>query len=70
MKLSDFEKLEVITEDLRLVDKLDPVDKKPTRVRVVKDPKTGKAYQVDLKNQEYREAKNVLGNYGEWKKIG
>jgi hypothetical protein len=69
MKINDFEPFEVITEDLRLVDKPDPVDHKPTRVRVVRDPKTMKAYQIDLKNHEYREAKHVLGDYGPWKKI-
>jgi hypothetical protein len=69
MKIQDFERFEVITEDLRLVDKPDPVDHKPTRVRVVRDPKTMKAYQIDLKNREYREAKHVLGDYGPWKKL-
>jgi len=68
MKLADIEKLEVISLDLMLGDRFRE-DGTLARVRVYKDPKTKKAYQVDLHTKEYREAAHVLGNYGEWKKL-
>lgn len=69
MKLSDLEKFEVISEDLMLGDRFDADGKTLTRVRVLRDKKTKRAYQVDMKRKEYREAEHVLGNYGEWKKL-
>jgi len=68
MKASDFDKLEVITQELLLADKTNP-DKTPVRARVFRDTKSGHAYQVDFRNREYREASHVLGNYSDWKKL-
>lgn len=68
MRLSDFDKFEVIAEHLMLGDKFNP-DGSLVHVKVFKDKKTQKAYQVDLKANEYREATHILGNYGEWKKL-
>jgi len=69
MKLADIEKLEVISLDLMLGDRFREDGKTLARVKVYKDPKTKKAYQVDVQTNEYREAAHVLGNYGEWKKL-
>lgn len=66
---SDLSKFEVITEQLMLADRLNPDDKKPVIVKVYRDKKTQRAYQVDLRNKEYREARHVLEQYGEWKKL-
>ncbi len=68
MKLSDLEKFEVISQDLMLGDRFRP-DGTLAHVKVVRDTKTKRAYQIDLKTKEYREAAHVLGNYGEWKKL-
>lgn len=68
MKLADIEKLENISQDLMLGDRFRK-DGTLARVKVYKDAKTKKAYQVDLQTMEYREASHVLGNYGEWKKL-
>ena len=68
MTLRDLEKYEVITQELILGDQVNP-DKSAVRVKVVRDVKTGKAYQIDLKNQRYREAPHVLSNYGDWKQL-
>ena len=68
MKSSDFDQLEVITQELLLADKKNS-DNSPVRVRVFRDRKSGHAYQVDFRNKEYREATHVLGNYSEWKKL-
>lgn len=68
MKLSDFDSFETISEDLMLGDKFHP-DGSLVHVKVVRDKKTKRAYQIDFKNGEYREAAHVLGNYGEWQKL-
>lgn len=68
MRLSDFKKYEVIAEHLMLGDKFH-TDGSFVYVKVYRDPKTKKAYQVDEKSNEYREADHVLGNYGDWKKL-
>lgn len=68
MKASDFEKLEVITVELMLGDKRNS-DGTLAKVKVYRETKTGKAFQVDYRNGEYREASHVLGNYGSWKKL-
>ena len=68
MRLSDFEKFEVIAEHLMLGDKFNS-DGSLVYVKVYRDKKTQRAYQVDLKANEYRDAEHVLGNYGPWKKL-
>lgn len=72
MKAKDFDdlnKFEVITVHLMLGDRVNPDDKKPVIVKVFRDKKTQRAYQVDFRNKEYRESKHVIEPYGEWKKL-
>ena len=68
MKLKDLEKFEVIAEHLMLGDRFN-ADGTLAHVKVFRDTKTKRAYQVDLKTNEFREAAHVLGNYGDWKKL-
>ena len=72
MKAQEFKDLgvyEVISEHLMLADRTNPDDKKPVVVKVFRNKKTQVAYQVDFRNGFYREAKHVLQQYGEWKKL-
>lgn len=72
MKASDFSdlgKYEVIMEQLMLGDRVNPDDKKPVVVKVLRDKKTQRAYQVDFRNKEYRDSRHVLEPYSEWKKL-
>ena len=72
MKAADFSDLgrfEVIMEQLMLGDRVNPDDKRPVVVKVVRDKKTQRAYQVDFKNKEYRESRHVLEPYSDWKKL-
>ncbi len=72
MKAADFSDLgrfEVIMEQLMLGDRVNPDDKKPVVVKVVRDKKTQRAYQVDFRNKEYRDSRHVLEPYSDWKKL-
>ena len=72
MKPSDFSDLgrfEVIMEQLMLGDRVNPDDKRPVVVKVFRDKKTQRAYQVDFKNQLYRDSRHVLEPYSDWKKL-
>lgn len=71
MKAADFKKLdvyEVITENLTLADRKNP-DGSLVTVKVYRHKKSEAAFQVDFKNGVYREAKHVLMQYGDWKKL-
>ena len=73
MKRSDFDdrsRYEVVTVHLILADKRGPDGKSAVAVKVYKDVKSGRAYQVDDLNGEYRESRHVIEPYGEWKKLG
>lgn len=65
MNAKDFEdrsRFEIVTEHLVLADR-------KVAVKVYKDRKTGRAYQVDFKSGEYRDSRHVLEPYGDWKKL-
>ena len=68
-EFSDLGKYEVIMEQLMLGDRVNPDDKKPVVVKVLRDKKTQRAYQVDFKNNEYRDSRHVLEPYSDWKKL-
>jgi hypothetical protein len=73
MKATDFDNLtrfEVIMEVLELADRFNPDDKKRVKVKVFRDKKTQRAYQVDFRNKEYRESRHVIEPYSDWKKLG
>ncbi len=68
-EFSDLVRFEVIMEQLMLGDKVNPDDKKPVVVKVLRDKKTQRAYQVDFKNKLYRDSKHVLEPYSDWKRL-
>ncbi len=68
-EFSDLGKYEVIMEQLMLGDRVNPDDKKPVVVKVLRDKKTQRAYQIDLRNNVYRESRHVLEPYSDWKKL-
>ena len=68
-EFSDLGRFEVIMEQLMLGDKVNPDDKKPVIVKVLRDKKTQRAYQVDFKNKLFRDSKHVLEPYSDWKPL-
>ncbi len=68
-EFSDLGRFEVIMEQLMLGDKVNPDDKKPVIVKVLRDKKTQRAYQVDYKNKLFRDSKHVLEPYSDWKPL-
>ncbi len=68
-EFSDLGRFEVIMEQLMLGDQVNPDDKKPVVVKVMRDKKTQRAYQLDFKNKLYRESKHVLEPYSDWKAL-
>lgn len=69
LRAKDLPGLELISHDLMLADQKNPDNGQLARVKVLRDSKTQKAYQVDLRNHRYREATHVLGDYGDWKPL-